>query len=1093
MALGFGFNKAKVLASAEKYVQQGKLHHAISEYEKIVEKDPKDLTVLNTIGDLYARLGQNEKAGEFFKRVGDTYASEGFTVKSIAMYKKLTKLNPGNITVVQRLAELYTQQGLYNDARQQYLQLADASIKNNDLGAAIKVFQKMLEIDPDNVSLQTKLADLYLKMGKKDEARDIFMKSAQSLFDRGSVEQADQALDRMLALDPSNVEALLMRAKIALDAGDGAAAARYFEKVPDIDSRQEGLQSLLKAYILSNQGESAEGIARKLATVHNDLGGIRAYADFLLAAGNSEAAVNLYDEWVDRLIVGDTGELVFAIQGLSGQVKESTASLERLRGIFQKAGATANIPEINELLAHAYVQAGDFGKARDLYKELAELEPSNPQHMQNYRQVMAKMGEEPTARPLATNEGAQALFVEEIDAPALPVQQEYPAALMEKISNVLTDAELFESYNKPQQAVAPLEGVLAKAPKDVRINQRLISVYGRLGKLGEAAICCDTLKDVYYENNMASEARKYADMAIRFRGKAGLPTTVEVPPVVPAEAPAIETPAQELTATAFEVPMSEAEMPVMPVEPGEAHEIDLSAEWESALEVVEEMPVAAPEPAVEKAKEAEELEDISEIHPSVVADLLEEIKFYLAQGMFDEAKSAIARCERSAPASFELAELKQQLAAAESGTPVVPPEGAESVPAGEKTPALASDEAEGSVAEFDFAAATVETVDSVEESVPTFEVAAPVVEEVAFEEVAEEPKLEQPAPVQVEVTPPPMEKVTEAPVLAAAIEEVAVEPIIAMPEWATPPQPEFIETAAEAAPVEAVAEETTAVEEVIEEIADLPTVETAAQLPAAVAEPPLAPPITESEPVVEEIAAAPEKDVLADFVLDLEGALPAEFGEAAPQPAKAAAAAVAVTTPPPVAAPPVVPSPQGIPAIAASVPAPAAATPAPAPAASQVDLTTLTQEETSSVLSDLFAEFKEEVGEAQEEAEDPETHYNLGVAFKEMGLLDEAIGELQKVCKSIDKGTSFSQVMQAYTWLAGCFVEKGVPEASVKWYNKALTVAANEESRTALHYDLASAYEAAGERQQALKHFMEVYGTNIDYRDVAERIKTLKA
>src|SRR3954453_21999041 len=162
MAFGFGFNKAKVLASAEKFVQQGKLHNAITEYEKIVEKDAKDLTVLNTIGDLYARLGQAEKAGEFFRRVGDTYAADGFTVKAIAMYKKLTKLNPGATAVVQRLAELYTQQGLYNDARQQYLLLADSHIKNNDTPGATKIFQKMLEMDPDNVSLQSKLADLYI-------------------------------------------------------------------------------------------------------------------------------------------------------------------------------------------------------------------------------------------------------------------------------------------------------------------------------------------------------------------------------------------------------------------------------------------------------------------------------------------------------------------------------------------------------------------------------------------------------------------------------------------------------------------------------------------------------------------------------------------------------------------------------------------------------------------------------------------------------------------------------------------------------------------------------------------------------------------
>jgi len=85
MALGFGFNKAKVLASAEKFVQQGKLTNAIIEYEKIVKEDPKDLTVLNTVGDLYARVGQNEQATKYFKMVGDQYAQNGFTVKAIAM------------------------------------------------------------------------------------------------------------------------------------------------------------------------------------------------------------------------------------------------------------------------------------------------------------------------------------------------------------------------------------------------------------------------------------------------------------------------------------------------------------------------------------------------------------------------------------------------------------------------------------------------------------------------------------------------------------------------------------------------------------------------------------------------------------------------------------------------------------------------------------------------------------------------------------------------------------------------------------------------------------------------------------------------
>jgi len=150
--------------------------------------------------------------------------------------------------------------------------------------------------------------------------------------------------------------------------------------------------------------------------------------------------------------------------------------------------------------------------------------------------------------------------------------------------------------------------------------------------------------------------------------------------------------------------------------------------------------------------------------------------------------------------------------------------------------------------------------------------------------------------------------------------------------------------------------------------------------------------------------------------------------------------------------------------------------------------------EASSALSDIFAEFKEDVEETADQAEDPDTHYNLGVAFKEMGLLDEAIGELQKVCQAIDHGHPFSQVMQAYTWLAHCFLEKGAPEASIKWYEKALHVPAlDEESKLAVYYELGSAYEAAGNKKLALQNFNEVYSTNIDYRDVAERIKSLKA
>src|SRR5205807_9747147 len=88
--------------------------------------------------------------------------------------------------------------------------------------------------------------------------------------------------------------------------------------------------------------------------------------------------------------------------------------------------------------------------------------------------------------------------------------------------------------------------------------------------------------------------------------------------------------------------------------------------------------------------------------------------------------------------------------------------------------------------------------------------------------------------------------------------------------------------------------------------------------------------------------------------------------------------------------------------------------------------------------TDLIEMFDEIKGELEEDGapttaeQNPETHYNLGVAFREMGLLDDAIGELQKVCQLVDRGHPFSQLMQTYTWLAQCFLDKNVLEAAIR-------------------------------------------------------------
>jgi hypothetical protein len=247
---------------------------------------------------------------------------------------------------------------------------------------------------------------------------------------------------------------------------------------------------------------------------------------------------------------------------------------------------------------------------------------------------------------------------------------------------------------------------------------------------------------------------------------------------------------------------------------------------------------------------------------------------------------------------------------------------------------------------------------------------------------------------------------------------------------------------------------------------------------------------------------------LDDFVTDLEASLGSDFlPEAATAPvaaaptgrneapiAKAAAAAAA-------AAPSSRPADKGAiqrpSTLAASAPVfsapPPAATKPSAPPSSPAHLPK-PDPGPSVDLADMFGELKQELESGGTGAdEDPETHYNLGVAFREMGLLDEAIGELQKVVQSVEHGHAFPQMIQTYTWLAQCFLDKGVPEVAVRWYEKALQLPSlDQETKTALHYELGSAQESAGNKTAALNNFLEAYGSNIDYRDVGERIKALR-
>lgn len=143
-------------------------------------------------------------------------------------------------------------------------------------------------------------------------------------------------------------------------------------------------------------------------------------------------------------------------------------------------------------------------------------------------------------------------------------------------------------------------------------------------------------------------------------------------------------------------------------------------------------------------------------------------------------------------------------------------------------------------------------------------------------------------------------------------------------------------------------------------------------------------------------------------------------------------------------------------------------------------------------LAELFEEFRA-AEEGDDVREDYETHYNMGTAYKEMDLMDEAIQEFQTSASLVRPGDGTSRFLQCCNMLGHCFIQKGMPEAAVLWFKKGLSAPGHSEDEyQALRYELASAYEQLGDLKQAREFYTEVYGVDVSYREVAEKLSQLR-
>ncbi|HXN22456.1 MAG TPA: tetratricopeptide repeat protein [Candidatus Dormibacteraeota bacterium] len=641
------YNKTKLVEAAQKYLNQGKVPQAIGEYQSILKYEPRDQITLMTIGDLYVRQGDTFQALEYFERLAQVFLSDGFVTKAIAIYKKIAKLAPEETKPLEKLAELYVQQGVMSEARPLYLQLAEVHLKAGRQSQGVALLKKLLDVEPDNLRLQVRLADLYHAMGQDKDAVQAYIAAAERVLGRGDHAESEKLADKALKLSSRDQPALAIKARALAAAGRRTEATELLEKMPGLESGGEAAILLMDQYLRAQDWPPAVKLAEKVFDKdpkHPDL--IVKVCTAMLDAGQADQILPVIDRIrIPMIDAGDQERIGHLLVGLSSKLPGKLEPLEWLVDTYARTSDSFQMPAALAKLGDAAAAAGDFSRAQQVYEQLLAREPEN---------------ESVRRRLEAALQGKVAILAEPapiiVETPQAPVPPEVSARPKQTLSDVpivdadldedtqrfisqsLTDVDLFASYGLTQKAISVLESVLVRAPQHAGTLEKLLDLHLGAGEDRKTAELAGRLEEIYREKGDTKNSDRFSELRRRFQRAAGMDeevvaaepvATTSVPPAIP-------------------LAVKPAEDHVAPEQ--SVHEVDLSDEWSALSESIaatESRPQQAPE------KVAADSAAPTEKEPEKVREKAPEPAYIAPQGVRAPAPAAEFELPIEAPAPPE--------------------------------------------------------------------------------------------------------------------------------------------------------------------------------------------------------------------------------------------------------------------------------------------------------------------------------------------------------------------------------------------------------------------------------------------------------
>ena len=203
-------NAAKLKKKAIELEQKKQFDKALSLYIQFLQEsdeaiDDADISLYNRVGDLLLRAGNSSDALNYFEKAVELYAERGFHNNAIALCNRVLRQAPGRASIYYRLGKISATKGFKSDAKKNFLEYADRMQKVGQIDEAFRALKEFADLCPDQDDIRLLLAEQLTKENRQDEALEQLHKLHDKLDSEGRMAEARATADRMKSIDPEAV------------------------------------------------------------------------------------------------------------------------------------------------------------------------------------------------------------------------------------------------------------------------------------------------------------------------------------------------------------------------------------------------------------------------------------------------------------------------------------------------------------------------------------------------------------------------------------------------------------------------------------------------------------------------------------------------------------------------------------------------------------------------------------------------------------------------------------------------------------------------------------------------------------------------